>query len=54
VLLLLVEAPSGREIAATLFIDTRTVQTHVVNLAAKLGVTAHSEADAIAVRRGFV
>jgi predicted ATPase/DNA-binding CsgD family transcriptional regulator len=54
VLRLLAEGHSDREIAATLFIGTRTVQTHVGNLFAKLNVNARSEAAAVAVRRGLV
>lgn len=54
VLRLLVEGRSDREIAEALFIGTRTVQTHVANLFAKLGVNARAEAAAVAVRRGLV
>jgi len=54
VLRLLVEGHSDREIAEALFIGARTVQTHVANLFAKLGVNARTEAAAVAVRRGLV
>jgi predicted ATPase/DNA-binding CsgD family transcriptional regulator len=54
VLRLLVEGRSDREIGEALFIGTRTVQTHVGNLFAKLGVNARAEAAAVAVRRGLV
>jgi predicted ATPase/DNA-binding CsgD family transcriptional regulator len=54
VLRLLVEGRSDREIGEALFIGTRTVQTHVANLFAKLGVNARAEASAVAVRRGLV
>ncbi len=54
VLRLLVEGQSDREIAAALFIGPRTVQTHVANLFAKLGVNTRAEAAAVAVRRGLV
>ena len=54
VLRLLVEGKSDREIGEALFIGTRTVQTHVANLFAKLGVNARAEAAAVAVRRGIV
>jgi len=54
VLRLLVEGRSDREIGEALFIGTRTVQTHVANLFAKLGVNARAEAAAVAVRRGLV
>jgi predicted ATPase/DNA-binding CsgD family transcriptional regulator len=54
VLRLLVEGRTDKEIAEALFIGARTVQTHVANLFAKLGVNARAEAAAIAVRRGLV
>ena len=54
VLRLLIEGKSDREIGEALFIGTRTVQTHVANLFAKLGVNARAEAAAVAVRRGLV
>jgi DNA-binding CsgD family transcriptional regulator len=54
VLTLLVEGKADREIGDALFIGTRTVQTHVANLFAKLGVNARAEAAAVAVRRGLV
>jgi len=54
VLRLLVEGNSDREIAEALFIGARTVQTHVANLFAKLGVNTRAEAAAVAVRRGLV
>jgi DNA-binding CsgD family transcriptional regulator/tetratricopeptide (TPR) repeat protein len=54
VLHLLVEGHSDRQIGEALFIGTRTVQTHVANLFAKLGVNTRAEAAAIAVRRGIV
>jgi DNA-binding NarL/FixJ family response regulator len=54
VLRLLVEGKSDREIGEALFIGARTVQTHVANLFAKLGVNARAEAAAVAVRRGLV
>jgi non-specific serine/threonine protein kinase len=54
VLRLLVEGRSDREIGEALFIGTRTVETHVANLFAKLGVNARAEAAAVAVRRGLV
>jgi predicted ATPase/DNA-binding CsgD family transcriptional regulator len=54
VLRLLAAGKSDREIGEALFIGTRTVQTHVANLFAKLGVNARAEAAAVAVRRGLV
>jgi DNA-binding CsgD family transcriptional regulator len=54
VLRLLVGGFPDREIAAQLSVSPRTVQTHVANLFAKLGVNSRAEAAAIAVRRGLV
>jgi DNA-binding CsgD family transcriptional regulator len=54
VLRLLVEGHSDRQIGEALFIGARTVQTHVANLFAKLGVNTRAEAAAVAVRRGLV
>jgi non-specific serine/threonine protein kinase len=54
VLSLLTQGQSDKEIGEALFIGTRTVQTHVANLFAKLGVNARAEAAAVAVRRGLV
>jgi non-specific serine/threonine protein kinase len=54
VLRLLVEGRTDKEIAAALFIGPRTVQSHVANLFAKLGVNARAEAAAVAVRRGLI
>jgi non-specific serine/threonine protein kinase len=54
VLLLLVEGHSDRQIGEALFIGARTVQTHVANLFAKLGVNTRAEAAAVAVRSGIV
>jgi predicted ATPase/DNA-binding CsgD family transcriptional regulator len=54
VLRLLAEGRSDREIAEALFIGARTVQTHVSNLFAKLGVNARAEAAAVAVRNGLI
>jgi DNA-binding NarL/FixJ family response regulator len=50
---LLAQGFSDEEIAATLYIGVRTVQTHVANIFAKLGVNGRAEAAAIAVRRGL-
>jgi len=45
---------SDREIAESLFIGTRTVETHVSNLIAKLGVHNRTEATARAMQTGLV
>jgi DNA-binding NarL/FixJ family response regulator len=50
----LVEGRSDREIADLLFIGQRTVETHVSNLLAKLGVRNRAEATAFAVREGLI
>jgi len=54
VLRLLTQGKSDREIAETLFIGTRTVETHVSNLLGKLGVHNRAEATASAIREGLV
>jgi predicted ATPase/DNA-binding CsgD family transcriptional regulator len=50
----LVAGRSDREIAESLFIGQRTVQTHVSNLLAKLGVHNRAEAAVAAVREHLV
>jgi predicted ATPase/DNA-binding CsgD family transcriptional regulator len=54
VLRLLVEGKPDREIAEALFIGTRTIETHVSNLLAKLDVHNRAEAAALAVRNDLV
>ena len=54
VLRLLAQGKSDREIAESLFIGTRTVETHVSNLIAKLGVHNRTEAAARAMQNGLV
>jgi DNA-binding CsgD family transcriptional regulator len=54
VLRFLVQGKSDREIAELLFIGTRTVQTHVSNLIAKLGVHNRTEAATLAMQTGLV
>jgi DNA-binding CsgD family transcriptional regulator/tetratricopeptide (TPR) repeat protein len=54
VLRLLAQGMSDREIAAALFIGTRTASFHVANLLAKLGVDSRTAAAAHAVRIGLV
>jgi DNA-binding NarL/FixJ family response regulator len=54
VLRLLAQGKSDREIAEALFIGTRTVETHVSNLIAKLGVHNRTEAATLATRDHLV
>ncbi len=54
VLRLLPGGHSNAEIAEALFVSPRTVQTHLSNLYAKLGVGGRAEAVAYAVTHGFV
>jgi DNA-binding CsgD family transcriptional regulator len=54
VLRLLPSGLSNPQIADELFISHRTVQTHLSNLYAKLGVTGRHEAIAIGVQHGII
>jgi DNA-binding CsgD family transcriptional regulator len=54
VLRLLTAGKADREIAEALFVGTRTVETHVSNLLAKLGVHNRTEAAARAMQTGLV
>ena len=47
---LIAQGKSDREIAETLFIGPRTVETHVSNLLGKLSVRNRAEAAALATR----
>jgi non-specific serine/threonine protein kinase len=53
VLRLIAAGARDQEIADSLFISRRTVQTHVTHIFHKLGVETRAEATAIAVRRGI-
>ena len=50
---LLAAGRSNRDIATTLFISQRTVETHVARILAKLGVESRSAAAVWAVRQGI-
>jgi ATP/maltotriose-dependent transcriptional regulator MalT len=54
VLALLCQHLTNPEIAERLFVGTRTIDSHVANVIAKLGVANRREAAAAAVRRGLV
>jgi DNA-binding NarL/FixJ family response regulator len=53
VLRLLAERRTNKEIAEALFVSSRTVQTHTINIFAKLGVDNRRDAAALAVRHGL-
>jgi DNA-binding CsgD family transcriptional regulator len=50
VLALLADARSTKEIAARLYLSPKTVERHVANLVAKVGVAGRSELVAFAAR----
>jgi len=54
VLKLAAKGMSNREIADSLTISTRTVQVHLSNVFAKLGVGSRTEAVVVALRRGMI
>ena len=54
VLVLVAEGRSNREIGRTLSIGERTVQTHLGNVLAKLGLSSRTQAALWAVREGLV
>ncbi len=51
---LVAQGLSDREIAEALFVSHRTVNGHVANLLAKLGLESRAAAAAFAVRHGLV
>jgi non-specific serine/threonine protein kinase len=53
VLRLLAQGKSDRDIGEELFISTRTAQTHVSHILAKLGVSSRSAATNVAIREGI-
>jgi DNA-binding CsgD family transcriptional regulator len=53
VLALVAEGRTNGEIAAALFITTKTASAHVSNILAKLGVANRGEAAAVAHRLGI-
>ncbi len=54
VLRLVAEGRTNAEIAATLFISTRTASTHVANILSKLSLPSRSAAAALAHRQGLI
>ncbi len=54
VLALVADGRTNGEIAATLFISTKTASVHVSNILAKLGAARRAEAAAIALRDGLI
>ena len=54
VLRLIAEGGTDREIAETLFVSRRTVNTHVANILAKLGVATRQDAVARAREQGWL
>ena len=54
VLKLAAKGDSNREIAEALVVSERTVQTHMVNIFKKLGVTSRTEAVLRALREGWI
>jgi DNA-binding NarL/FixJ family response regulator len=54
VLELLAQGARNKEIAERLFIVPRTVEYHLANIYAKLGVSNRTEAARIAIERGLV
>jgi non-specific serine/threonine protein kinase len=54
VLRLLVDGASNREIAERLVLSTRTVETHIANIYAKLGARSRVEAVRFAVEAGLI
>jgi two-component system response regulator DegU len=54
VLELLAEGKTNKEIAESLIISDRTVQTHLSNIFSKMDVSSRTEAVLEAIRRGWL
>jgi DNA-binding NarL/FixJ family response regulator len=54
VLGLLAQGLSNKEIAAELWLSTRTVERHITGLYGKIGVQRRTETTAFALRRGLL
>jgi two-component system, NarL family, response regulator LiaR len=54
VLQLLAQGLNNRAIAETLYVSDRTVQAHLTNIFAKMGVSSRLEAVLTAIRRGWL
>jgi non-specific serine/threonine protein kinase len=54
VAVLIAQGQSNRDIAETLVISYRTVETHIANILFKLGFTARSQVAAWVVEKGWL